>query len=95
MGPKGSGKTTFLLNLREAHGNHKSNLILFKSKIRKEDRDQLDKLTDTIVVNDQGKYQVEADYKTVWEWYLLKNILRLVEEEDILGSRPIDFGRLA
>ncbi|QEU09882.1 hypothetical protein FOB51_18775 [Paracoccus yeei] len=87
VGPKGSGKTTFILKLREAHGNHKSNLILFKSKIRREDRDQLDKLTDTIIVDDQGKFQVEADYKTVWEWYLLKNTLRLVDEDDILEGK--------
>lgn len=83
VGPKGSGKTTFLLNLREAHDRHKSNLVLFKSKIRKEDRDQLDKLTNTVIVGDQGKFQVETDYKTVWEWYLLKNILRLLDENDI------------
>lgn len=87
VGPKGSGKTAFLLNLRESGGDHRSNLILFKSKIRREDRTQLDKLTNTIVVEDQGKYQVEADYKTVWEWYLLKNMLRLLDEGDIQDGK--------
>lgn len=87
VGPKGSGKTTFLLNLRETNGDHNAKLILFKSRIRREDRAQLDKLTKTIVVEDQGKYQVEADYRTVWEWYLLRNTIRLLEEADIEDGR--------
>ncbi len=83
VGPKGSGKTTILLHLREILGDKHSALILFKSKIRPEDRSKLDKMTRTIVVEDQGNFAVETDYRTVWEWYILKNIFRLIDPSDV------------
>ena len=83
VGPKGSGKTTILLHLREVLGVKNSALILFKSKIRQEDRSKLDKMTRTIVVEDQGNFTVETDYRTVWEWYILKNTFRLINPSDV------------
>ena len=84
VGPKGAGKTAALLFIRDNDEGHKYNLILFKSNIRNEDRSKLDKLTKIVVIEDQGKFKVETDYKTVWEWYLLKSMFRLLEESDIL-----------
>lgn len=91
VGPKGTGKTATLLHIRDSHDHHKSSLILFKSNIRNEDRLKLEKLTKTIIVEDQGSFAVEADYKTVWEWYLLKNIFRMLDEDDVLEGK--DFFR--
>lgn len=87
VGPKGTGKTTVLLHLREQKQDERSSLILFKSHLRNEDRTRLDKLTQTIVVQDQGNYSLDADYKTVWEWYILKNVFRLLQSEDIADGR--------
>lgn len=87
VGPKGTGKTTVLLHLRDQKGDEKSSLILFKSHLRNEDRAKLDKLTQTIVVQDQGSYSIDADYKTVWEWYILKNTFRLLQAEDLVEGK--------
>lgn len=87
VGPKGTGKTTVLLHLRDQKQDEKSSLILFKSHLRNEDRARLDKLTQTIVVQDQGKYSIDSDYKTVWEWYILKNVFRLLQSDDILEGK--------
>ncbi|TYC97430.1 hypothetical protein [Novosphingobium sp. BW1] len=65
VGPKGTGKTAALLYLRGMIEDHKSSLILFKSNIRNEDRLKLENLTKTFVVEDQGKFSVDTDYKTV------------------------------
>jgi hypothetical protein len=46
-------------------------------------------MTDLIVVEDQKKFRVETDYKTVWEWYILKNVLRLIQVEDIVEGLDI------
>lgn len=87
VGPKGSGKTTILLHLRRQQKNMTSSLVLFKSKIRKEDRAKLDRMTQTVVVGDQGAFQVDTDYKTVWEWYLLKNFFRLLDLDDVVVGK--------
>ena len=83
LGPKGSGKTTLLWRLKRRSQPSRSKIILFKSEIRKEDRDKLDRMTDLIVVQDQKKFGFREDYKTVWEWYLLKNIYTILQQEDI------------
>mgnify|MGYP005989758463 FL=1 len=62
---------------------------LFKSNIRPEDRDALDKLTQMIFVEDAGKYTLDTDYKTIWEWYILKNFLRLLSDEDIASGQKV------
>jgi len=87
VGPKGTGKTTVLLHLRDCTPQNKSSLILFKSNIRAEDRSKLDKLTKTVVVEDQNGFALDADYRTVWEWYILKNTFRLLEEDDVLEGK--------
>jgi energy-coupling factor transporter ATP-binding protein EcfA2 len=89
LGPKGSGKTTLLWHLKRNGAPNKSKVILFKSELRKEDRDQLDKMVDMIVVEDQRSFRLEADYKTIWEWYILKNIVRLIETDDIVEGSDI------
>ncbi len=86
VGPKGSGKTTLLWHLKRGGLPNKSKVILFKSHIRKEDRDQLDRMIDLIVVEDQNSVRLEADYKAIWEWYLLKNIVRIIEPSDLLDG---------
>lgn len=89
VGPKGSGKTTLLWHLKRSDQNTQSKVILFKSQIRKEDRDQIDKLVDTIIVSDQRKFRQEADYKTVWEWFILKNIVKIIDKNKIIEGRDI------
>lgn len=89
VGPKGSGKTTLMLHLRRQQPEHYSAAVLFKSHIRKEDRDALDKMIDVIVVEDQNSFRSEADYKTVWEWYILKNVFRLLPPEAILSGADV------
>lgn len=89
VGPKGTGKTTLLWHLKRNDSAEHSKVVLFKSEIRKEDRDKLDRMTDMIVVEDQNKYRQDADYKTVWEWYILKNIIRLMSPDDILLGKDI------
>jgi len=89
VGPKGSGKTTLLWHMKRRNTPHKSNVILFKSQLRREDRDQLDKMVDMIIVQDQKSYRQEADYKTVWEWYILKNIFRLIAPEDLVEGSEL------
>lgn len=88
-GPKGTGKTTLLWHLKRSAANHQSKVILFKSHIRKEDRDRLDKMVDMVVVEDQKKFKVEADYKTIWEWYILKNLFRLITPRNISSGHDI------
>lgn len=89
VGPKGAGKTTLLWHLKRNSPAQHSKVVLFKSNIRKEDRDQLDRLVDLIVVEDQRKFVVDTDYKTIWEWYILKNILRLISPSDIIEGIEI------
>ncbi len=66
IGPKGSGKPTILLQLMRSSQKDHSRLILFKTNIRKEDRAQLDKLTQMIFVTDHGGTLFDTDYKTIW-----------------------------
>jgi len=61
----------------------------YTTEIRKEDRDKLDELTDFIVVEDQKKVRLDADYKTVWEWFILKTIVRLINPEDVLARADL------
>ncbi len=89
VGPKGSGKTTLLLHLQRKVSVTRTKLILFKSDIRKEDRDRLDRLVDLIVIEDQKKVPFAHDYKTVWEWYLIKTIVGLIQSEDIAIGRSL------
>ncbi|WP_156387499.1 P-loop ATPase, Sll1717 family [Methylobacterium sp. Leaf399] len=89
LGPKGSGKTTLLWYLKRQASNSKSSFILFKSELRKEDRDKLDKMVDTIIVQDQRKFKVEADYKVVWEWYLIKSLISLIDDDDLVDGQII------
>jgi hypothetical protein len=46
-------------------------------------------MVDLIIVEDQKKFRTEADYKSVWEWYLLKNIFSLITKDDILDGVAI------
>ncbi|WP_137154468.1 ATP-binding cassette domain-containing protein [Rhizobium sp. FKL33] len=89
VGPKGSGKTTLMLHLRRHQNPAYSGLVLFKSHIRKEDRDALDKMTNIIVVEDQHSVRPDADYKTVWEWYILKNVFRLIPSDAVLSGLDV------
>lgn len=89
VGPKGSGKTTLLWHMKRRNIPNKSKVILFKSQLRKEDRDQLDKMVDMVIVQDQKSYSQEADYKTVWEWYILKNVFRLIDPTDLLAGAEL------
>ncbi len=89
VGPKGSGKTTLMLHLKRQYPQSYSALVLFKSHIRKEDRDLLDRMVDTIIVQDQKSFRQEADYKTVWEWYILKNVFRLLPADAILSGLDV------
>jgi len=89
LGPKGSGKTTLLWHLKRTDTPNKSKVVLFKSDLRKEDRDKLDKMIDMIIVEDQNSYRQEADYKTIWEWYILKNIVRIIDNDDIAEGGDI------
>lgn len=84
LGPKGSGKTTLLWHLKRAGVSNKSKVILFKTDLKKEDRDRLDKMVDMIVVEDQREFRLEMDYKTIWEWYILKNIIRTIDPNDLI-----------
>lgn len=86
VGPKGTGKTTLLWHLKRSASALHSKVVLFKSEIRAEDRAQLDKMTDMIVVQDQNKYNIDTDYKTIWEWYILKNIIRLISPADVISG---------
>lgn len=89
VGPKGTGKTTLLWHLKRSASARHSKVVLFKSQIRKEDRDQLDKMTDMIVVEDQNKFKVDSDYKTIWEWYILKNVIRLIAPENVISGLDV------
>ncbi len=89
LGPKGSGKTTLLWHLMRKEKNSSHRIILFKSEIRKEDRDRLDKMVGWVIVEDQKKIKTESDYKSVWEWYLLKNIFSLIKREDIISGQNV------
>nr|WP_166486316.1 ATP-binding cassette domain-containing protein [Cereibacter sphaeroides] len=89
IGPKGSGKTTLLLHLKRSENSQHGRLILFKSSIRAEDRANLDKLTEMIFLEDAGKYSFETDYRTIWEWYILKNFLRLLSDDDVLSGNKL------
>jgi len=87
VGPKGSGKTTLLLYLMRDEKSEYSRLILFKSNIRSEDRNNLDKLAKMIFVLDS--YRMDTNYRTIWEWYLLKNFLRLLSDSDVIEGKSL------
>ncbi|SFK56408.1 ABC transporter [Pseudovibrio ascidiaceicola] len=89
IGPKGSGKTTLLLYLMRGEVAEYSRLVLFKSNIRHEDRNNLDKLAKMIFVEGVGSYSMDTDYRTIWEWYLLKNFLRLLDDSDVIEGKDI------
>ncbi len=89
LGPKGSGKTTLLWHLKRKATESRNKIILFKSELRKEDRDRLDRMVDLVVVEDQKGVRFDSDYKTVWEWYLLKNVFGLIQREDIFEGHAL------
>lgn len=89
-GQKGCGKTSLLLYTRgelEKRGA-KTKTILFKSGITERERQKIAG-SSFVLVDQNEKISVEYDYKINWLWYVYRNILRLLTEDQVYKNWDI------
>lgn len=83
-GQKGSGKTSLLLYLRKLleENGAKTKTVLFKSGITERERQKI--AGSSFVLTEQNDVTfVEYDYKINWLWYIYRNLLRLITQDQI------------
>lgn len=83
-GQKGCGKTSLLLYVRgllEDQGA-KTKTVLFKSGITERERQKIAGAGFSLVDSSAG-ITSEYDYKINWLWYIYRNLLRLISEEQV------------
>ena len=91
IGQKGAGKTAliwYLKELAERRGN-KAEVVLFKSDLTEVERQRISTLGDAIVFSDQGKVESLYDYKQNWLWFIIKTLVRMVDEKDVVEGRDV------
>jgi energy-coupling factor transporter ATP-binding protein EcfA2 len=75
-GLKGTGKTALLrylaLSLPEKFN---ANFIYFKSDLKEDDREEIEKLS-TFIVGDGSEFK-RSDYEKAWRWFFLRRIIEL------------------
>lgn len=87
LGQKGSGKTALIWYLKqtsETQGGY-AEVILFKSDLTEVERQRLITLDGSAkVFEDQNSIVVQYDYKTNWIWFIVRALVRMIRDEDIL-----------
>jgi len=77
-GLKGTGKTALLrylaINLPQSAN---SDFIYFKSDLKEDDREEIEKLSTFAISNDVGLKR--SDYEKAWRWFFLRRIIELNE----------------
>jgi len=83
-GQKGCGKTSLLLYVRRLLEDNgaKTKTVLFKSGITERERQKIAGSGFALVEQNEATF-IEYDYKINWLWYIYRNLLRLISEEQI------------
>lgn len=86
-GQKGCGKTALLLYIRSIlnENNAQTKTVLFKSGITERERQKISGSGFTLVDQDY-KISVEYDYKINWLWYIYRNLIRLINENQVIQN---------
>lgn len=89
VGPKGSGKTSLLLYLKDQieKTGGKCEAILFKTKLSDQERNRIISLTSFSAFVDQNKISYQYDYSPNWLWFIITELSRLIEASDVLEGR--------
>lgn len=88
-GLKGSGKTSLLLFLRhriEQSGGD-THTVLFKSKLTEMERSRIAKIPDLTAMIDQESIKFEQDYRVNWLWFIISEIVRLIDPSEVLDGK--------
>lgn len=90
-GQKGCGKTALLLHTQRvlADMGARTLIVLFKSGISETERARLAVGSGIEVVQTQEGYKAEYDYTTNWLWFIYRNLLRLIEIDDVDRQREV------
>ena len=85
-GQKGCGKTALLLHVQRRLSDlgAKTHTILFKSGISETERAKLSGGVKFEIMDTSKDIGVEYDYTTNWLWLIYRNLLRLIDEKDVL-----------
>lgn len=88
-GQKGCGKTALLLYLKSIldESNCKTKTILFKSGITEPERQKIAAGQGFQIVQQNDIPVVEYDYKINWLWYIYRNLLREVSEDQVFEGK--------
>jgi hypothetical protein len=90
-GQKGCGKTALLLHIEEILRDRGANtqIILFRTGVGETERAKLANGRSIYTFFNDGKLKPEYDYTTNWLWFIYKNILRLVNPDNVTVGREI------
>jgi hypothetical protein len=91
LGQKGTGKTALIWYLRELAVNNggKGEVVLFKSDLTEVERQRITNLGEAIVFSDQGKIEPLYDYKQNWLWFIIRSLVRMVDDKDVLFGKDL------
>ncbi|AXM87803.1 hypothetical protein CI793_04800 [Anoxybacillus ayderensis] len=86
-GLKGTGKTAllryFAIKAEREQGAH-TLFILFKSEIKEQDRQEFDKVANTMIACiDQTVTTDQYDYEDIWKWFLHRRVVEEIEKRNI------------
>lgn len=97
-GQKGCGKTALLLHVEDElrRAGASTHIVLFKSNIGEAERAKLSSGSRIEIINTGGGLSVEYDYSVNWLWFIYKNLLRLLADDDVAEGKDLatDFKRL-
>jgi len=88
-GLKGTGKTSLILYLQnylETAGGT-THIVLFKSKLTEPERQRLSPIKDITAFIDQDRIRFEQDYKINWLWFVIGELIRLIEPQDVAEGK--------
>lgn len=90
-GQKGCGKTALLLHVEEILRSEgaKAQIILFKTGVGETERAKLSNGRDIYTFFVDGKLKVEYDYTVNWLWFIYKNLIRMIDLNDVTEGRDI------
>ncbi|TWB40432.1 hypothetical protein FBZ90_10935 [Nitrospirillum pindoramense] len=90
-GQKGCGKTALLLFVRNklTENGANTNTVLFKTGISEAERAKLATGGDFEIIRIGNDISVQYDYTTNWLWFIYKNLLRLLNIDDVISNKEV------
>lgn len=90
-GQKGCGKTALLLHVEEVLRGSGANtqIVLFRTGVGETERAKLANGRSITTFFNDGKLRAEYDYTTNWLWFIYKNLLRMIDPDQVEKGREV------